>query len=282
MAEGDPASAVSPLRDAVRRWHELDAPYEAARARTRLAEAYLAIADEDAAVLELEAALSIFERLGAAAAARRVTELLRPGRADATTDTFLFTDVCGSTSLIEAIGDRPWLDLVEWHDRTLRALFAVHGGEEIDHAGDGFFVAFPEPSPAFACGVAIQRALAEHRRHHGFAPPTGSHRRPYGRGDSRRQRLPRKRRSRGRPRGSGSRSERDRREPRDGRGWTSGLYRSSLRRSKGVVGAGRDRQRRLEVAEPPKRVDLIPFERGSRTRSTVRVHQTALQNAKRV
>jgi class 3 adenylate cyclase len=169
-AERDPASAVSPLREAVRRWHELDAPYEAARARTLLAEAYQSIADDDAAALELEAALSIFERLGAAAAARRAADLLRRGRADVTTGTFLFTDVCGSTSLIEAIGDEPWLDLVEWHDRTLRALFDEHGGEEIDHAGDGFFVAFPEPATALACGVAIQRALAEHRRHHGFAP----------------------------------------------------------------------------------------------------------------
>ena len=171
IAERDPASAVSPLRDAVRRWHALDAPYEAARAREVLAGAYRATGDDDAAVLELEAALSIFERLGAAAATRRAAELLRPGPADATTGTFLFTDVCGSTSLIEAIGDEPWHDIVEWHDRTLRALFDEHGGEEIDHAGDGFFVAFPEPAAALACGVAIQRALADHRRRHGFAPP---------------------------------------------------------------------------------------------------------------
>ena len=79
VAEGDPASAVSPLREDVRRWHELDAPYEAARSRTLLAEAYQSIGDDDAAVLELEAALSIFERLGAVAATRRAAELLRRG-----------------------------------------------------------------------------------------------------------------------------------------------------------------------------------------------------------
>jgi class 3 adenylate cyclase len=178
MAEGAPTSAVSPLREAVRRWHELDAPYEAARTRTLLAQAYQSLGDDDAAVLELQAALSIFERLGAEAAARRAAELLPRGRAEAATGTFLFSDICGSTSLIEAIGDESWLGLVDWHDRTLRALFAEHGGEEIDHAGDGFFVAFPEPATALACGVAIQRALAEHRRHHGFAPPVriGVHR----------------------------------------------------------------------------------------------------------
>ncbi|HEU0248938.1 MAG TPA: adenylate/guanylate cyclase domain-containing protein [Gaiellaceae bacterium] len=170
LAETDAASAVAPLREAVRRWHRLGAPYEAARARTALAEAYQAIADDDAAVLELEAARSIFERLGAAAATRRATELLQPGRAAAAAPTFLFTDICGSTSLVEAIGDQAWLDLVKWHDRMLRALFADNGGEEVDHAGDGFFVAFAEPVAALKCAVGVQRALADHRRQHGFAP----------------------------------------------------------------------------------------------------------------
>jgi adenylate cyclase len=36
--------------------------------------------------------------------------------------------------------------------------------------GDGFFVAFQSPSEAVECAVAIQRALQEHRRAHGFAP----------------------------------------------------------------------------------------------------------------
>ena len=85
--------------------------------------------------------------------------------------TFVFSDICGSTNLVEAIGDTAWLDLVEWHDRTLRTLFREHRGDEVDHAGDGFFVAFQDPAAALACAVAIQRALAEHRRNHGFAPP---------------------------------------------------------------------------------------------------------------
>ena len=171
LADGDPAAAVAPLREAVRRWHALEAPYEAARARTLLAEAYQATNEDESAAVELEAAHAIFERLGAVAGARRATELLRRERADAVTGTFLFSDICGSTNLIEAIGDTAWLDLVEWHDRTLRALFREHHGDEVDHAGDGFFVAFQDPAAALACAVAIQRALAEHRRSHGFAPP---------------------------------------------------------------------------------------------------------------
>ena len=43
-------------------------------------------------------------------------------------------------------------------------------GEEIDHAGDGFFVVFETVPSALECGMAIQRTLADHRRAHGFAP----------------------------------------------------------------------------------------------------------------
>ena len=82
----------------------------------------------------------------------------------------MFTDIVRSTSLVEAIGDEAWVQLVRWHDETLRSLFAEHGGEEIDHAGDGFFVAFADPAAAVDCAVAIQRRLFEHRGTHGFAP----------------------------------------------------------------------------------------------------------------
>jgi class 3 adenylate cyclase len=40
----------------------------------------------------------------------------------------------------------------------------------VKQAGDGFFVAFGDVGEAVACAVEIQRALAEHRRTHGFAP----------------------------------------------------------------------------------------------------------------
>ena len=68
------------------------------------------------------------------------------------------------------IGDEAWTDLRRWHDQTLRTSFTEHGGEEIDHAGDGFFVAFADAGSAVACAIQIQRRLGEHRRAHGFAP----------------------------------------------------------------------------------------------------------------
>jgi class 3 adenylate cyclase len=84
--------------------------------------------------------------------------------------TFMFTDIEGSTNLVEALGDDAWQGVLRWHDETLRALFAEHEGEEVVGTGDGFFVGFDSPDEALACAVAIQRRLAEHRRTAGFAP----------------------------------------------------------------------------------------------------------------
>ena len=84
--------------------------------------------------------------------------------------TFVFTDIERSTDLVGLIGDEAWNDLRAWHDRALRALFEEHDGEEINHAGDGFFVAFRDAQSAADCAVAIQRSLQEHSRSAGFAP----------------------------------------------------------------------------------------------------------------
>ena len=84
--------------------------------------------------------------------------------------TFMFTDIVGSTALVEAIGDEAWTNLLRWHDETLRALFAGHHGQEVVSTGDGFFVGFDSPEAALGCAAAIQRTLADHRRQHGFAP----------------------------------------------------------------------------------------------------------------
>jgi class 3 adenylate cyclase len=177
LAAGDPKAAARSLRQAVTRWQELEAPYEAAQARVLLARAISKQGDHEGALLELQAARAAFETLGALADARETeSRLLEDARAETSTDgvratkAFLFTDIVKSTSLIEAIGDEAWLDLVRWHDQTLRALFAEDGGDEVDHAGDGFFVAFNEPAAAIHCAVAIQGTLADHRRIHGFAP----------------------------------------------------------------------------------------------------------------
>jgi class 3 adenylate cyclase len=172
-AVGDIDGALECLRRSRALWQEVNAPYEAAQARLLLGETYQAHGDTAAAELELRAARDAFDRLGATRDLRKATDLLLAvghGKAERSARTFLFTDIVESTSLIGAIGDDAWRDLVHWHDRTLRSLFAEHGGEEVDHAGDGFFVAFDSPGSALACARAIQQKLAEHRREAGFAP----------------------------------------------------------------------------------------------------------------
>jgi len=178
LVEGDAGGALQSLRQGLRLWQEVDAPFEAARARVLLAQAYRAEGDEEAAALELEAAKSTFERLGAVPDAQGAASLLAAatgaGRTAAptarATRTFMFTDICASTNLLEAMGDEAWEDILRWHDQTLRSLFAQHEGEEIKHAGDGFFVAFSDAAAALGCAAAIQRTLADHRRTQGFAP----------------------------------------------------------------------------------------------------------------
>jgi len=175
LAGGEPAAAVRALRKTRQRWREVDAPYEAARSSAMLAEALVADGDPEAAILELESARSAFERLGANPDAQRAAERLEALRRSPTERavarrTFMFTDIVGSTSLLEAIGDDAWNDLRRWHDETLRDSVAANGGEEVDHTGDGFFVSFGDAASAVSCAREIQQRLAEHRRDHGFAP----------------------------------------------------------------------------------------------------------------
>ena len=173
-ARGDPAGSLPDLRRAQQAWQQIDAPHEVAELRLRLANAHRALGDEDSARMEARAARDTFERLGARPAAQRAAALLGElapsgGPAERVDRTFMFTDIVRSTDLVGVIGDEAWEDLLRWHDGTLRSLFAAHGGEVAHHTGDGFFVAFQDAGSALRAAIAVQRALAEHRREHGFA-----------------------------------------------------------------------------------------------------------------
>lgn len=67
LAAGNASAAIAPLRSAWHGWEKLEAPYAAARARELIGLACASLGDEEAARLELEAARSAFERLGALA-----------------------------------------------------------------------------------------------------------------------------------------------------------------------------------------------------------------------
>jgi ATP/maltotriose-dependent transcriptional regulator MalT len=75
LAGGDARAARVVLRRTSEAWQDLEAPYEAARARERVAQACAALGDEDTAALELAAAREAFAKLGAAAELARVDAL---------------------------------------------------------------------------------------------------------------------------------------------------------------------------------------------------------------
>ena len=75
------------------------------------------------------------------------------------TVTLLFTDIEGSTRLLQRLGDA-YAGVLAEHQRLLREAFAAHGGREVDTQGDAFLVAFPRATDAVAAAVAAQRALA--------------------------------------------------------------------------------------------------------------------------
>jgi predicted ATPase/class 3 adenylate cyclase len=74
------------------------------------------------------------------------------------TVTFLFTDIEGSTRLLDELGDG-YADVLAEHRRALRDAFERNGGVEVDTQGDAFFVAFPRASDAVSAAQAGQDAL---------------------------------------------------------------------------------------------------------------------------
>ena len=75
------------------------------------------------------------------------------------TVTFLFTDIEGSTRLLERLGEG-YAKALAVHHRLLRVTFAAHGGRELSTEGDSFFVVFAGAHEAVAAAADAQRALA--------------------------------------------------------------------------------------------------------------------------
>jgi predicted ATPase len=76
------------------------------------------------------------------------------------TVTLLFTDIEGSTRLLEEIGEQ-YADVLAEHRVVLRDAFSRHDGVEVDTQGDAFFVAFSRATDAVTAAGAAQRGLAD-------------------------------------------------------------------------------------------------------------------------
>jgi class 3 adenylate cyclase/CheY-like chemotaxis protein len=78
------------------------------------------------------------------------------------TVTLVFTDVEGSTQLLQRLGDR-YAHVLDDHRRLFREAVESCNGIVVDQRGDEFFVAFPDAGSAADAVVAAQRAFAEHK-----------------------------------------------------------------------------------------------------------------------
>ena len=79
------------------------------------------------------------------------------------TVTFVFTDIEGSTALLDDLGAEAYREALADHRRALREAFAAHSGYEVDEAGDGLFYAFASASGAISAVAQAMASLADGR-----------------------------------------------------------------------------------------------------------------------
>src|SRR5262249_45537839 len=80
------------------------------------------------------------------------------------TVTLLFTDLVGSTELLDALGDEDAERLPRAPFPILPAVAPSHAGREVKSLGDGLMVAFSSTIDAAGCAVGIEQAVEHHNR----------------------------------------------------------------------------------------------------------------------
>jgi class 3 adenylate cyclase len=77
--------------------------------------------------------------------------------------TILFTDIVNSTTLTQRLGDRGAMDLLEIHDKIVRAALAAEAGREVKHTGDGIMASFLSAAATVRAAARIQAELARYK-----------------------------------------------------------------------------------------------------------------------
>lgn len=83
-----------------------------------------------------------------------------PARGQRRLLTIVFTDIAGSTQMLQRVGDETWREMLAAHDRTTRDYLARFEGEEVKQLGDGFLAVFDGPARAIRCALGIVDAGA--------------------------------------------------------------------------------------------------------------------------
>lgn len=84
--------------------------------------------------------------------------------------TLLFSDLVGSTSLNETLGDAAWSSVLGEHRELVREVVARHDGHVVGTQGDGFMVRFDSPVEAVTAACEILRSSERHRDGGSYAP----------------------------------------------------------------------------------------------------------------
>jgi DNA-binding NarL/FixJ family response regulator len=125
------------------------------------ADGYLSKDSPPAAVADAIRAVAAGEPLLEPDALRRLIRGLAADRPKPEgTVTVLFTDIVGSTRLVEELGDDEALELFRRHRERVRREAVRHGGHEVSLQGDGFMFAFPGARGAVDCAIAVQADAA--------------------------------------------------------------------------------------------------------------------------
>lgn len=123
------------------------------RGQWRVLHWHTSIGHENEAALGVRLTTSI-ERIEQSVQADRPD--MRPVSAPDGTVTIAFTDIEGSSALMERLGDASFLNLLAWHDRIVREAAAEFRGFVVKSQGDGFMLAFPSAAEALRCVLAIR------------------------------------------------------------------------------------------------------------------------------
>jgi class 3 adenylate cyclase len=76
--------------------------------------------------------------------------------------TILFTDLEGSTSMTQRLGDSGAMNVLREHDAIVRRALATWFGSEVKHTGDGIMASFISAVDGVQAAIAMQRDFAAH------------------------------------------------------------------------------------------------------------------------
>jgi class 3 adenylate cyclase len=138
-------------------------------ANTVHAEAHGLLAEQ---IIEVEPAL--VEAFMGDAKSNEAGAAILPGGSENDRDpgirTVLFTDIVGSTTFTQELGDDAAMILIRVHDTIVREALRASGGREVKHTGDGIMASFVSAAGAVRCATQIQRSLASYAREQSGPP----------------------------------------------------------------------------------------------------------------